>query len=144
MAKQLNEDLAKAIKKSLSGKEEVTSEGSVFNENLPEGITVKTVEQINDYTKSFVASGLKAFGEHAGEVMVKNKGIDKVAGSIALGPLGDVSYSFDREREVTPPKGEPYTQKLASMVNVHLKSGKSGVELKKARESLRDLAEKSL
>lgn len=142
--KEINEGLVKSIKGSLEGTSDVTSNGSVFEDNLPEGLTKDHVEGVHNYVTDFVAAGQLAIGEHVLDAMSKNKDIKEATGTIKMGVLGDATFSFDRDKTVTPPKGEPFVQKLASRTNVRFKSGENGPLLKSAREQLREMADKSL
>ena len=145
MAKrEINNDLVKTIKGSLSGTNIIESKDSVFEETLPEGLTPEVAKKLNDHLTDFVAAGYVAFAQHSADVMASNKDIDETTGTLGTGALGDITYSFDRQKTINPPKGEPFVQKLAGRVNVRFKSGESGPLLKTAREEVRALAEKSL
>ncbi len=142
--KEINNDLVKTIKGSLSGTNIIESKDSVFEETLPEGLTPEVVKKVNDHVTDFVAAGYVAFAKHSADVMASNKDIDETTGTLGTGALGDITYSFDRQKTINPPKGEPFVQKLAGRVNVRFKSGESGPLLKTAREEVRALADKSL
>ena len=142
--KEINNDLVKTIKGSLSGTNTIESKDSVFEETLPEGLTPEVVKKVNEHLTDFVAAGYVAFSQHSADVMASNKDIDETTGTLGTGALGDITYSFDRQKTINPPKGEPFVQKLAGRVNVRFKSGESGPLLKTAREEVRALAEKSL
>lgn len=142
--KEINNDLVKTIKGSLSGTNTIESKDSVFEETLPEGLTPEVVRKLNDHVTDFVAAGYVAFAQHSADVMASNKDINETTGTLGTGALGDITYSFDREKTINPPKGEPFVQKLAGRVNVRFKSGESGSLLKTAREEVRALADKSL
>ncbi len=142
--KEINKDLVKTIKGSLSGTNIIESKDSVFEETLPEGLTPEVVKKLNDHLTDFVAAGYVAFAQHSDDVMASNKDINETTGTLGTGALGDITYSFDREKTINPPKGDPFVQKLAGRVNVRFKSGESGPLLKTAREEVRALAEKSL
>ena len=142
--KEINNDLVKTIKGSLSGTNIIESKDSVFEETLPEGLTPEVVKKVSDHVTDFVAAGYVAFAQHSADVMASNKDIDETTGTLGTGALGDITYSFDREKTINPPKGEPFVQKLAGRVNVRFKSGESGSLLKTAREEVRALADKSL
>ena len=142
--KEINNDLVKTIKGSLSGTNTIESKDSVFEETLPEGLTPEVVKKVNDHVTDFVAAGYVAFAQHSADVMASSKDINETQGTISTGALGDITYSFDREKTINPPKGESFVQKLAGRTNVRFKSGESGPLLKTAREEVRALAEKSL
>ncbi len=142
--KEINNDLVKTIKGSLSGTNVIESKDSVFEETLPEGLTPEVVKKVNEHVTDFVAAGYVAFAQHSADVMASNKDIDETTGTLGTGALGDITYSFDRQKTINPPKGEPFVQKLAGRVNVRFKSGESGPLLKTAREEVRALADKSL
>ncbi len=142
--KEINNDLVKTIKGSLSGTNIIESKDSVFEETLPEGLTPEVVKKVNDHVTDFVAAGYVAFAQHSADVMASNKDIDETTGTLGTGALGDITYSFDRQKTINPPKGDPFVQKLAGCVNVRFKSGESGSLLKTAREEVRALADKSL
>ena len=142
--KEINNDLVKTIKGSLSGTNIIESKDSVFEETLPEGLTPEVVKKVNEHVTDFVAAGYVAFAQHSADVMASNKDIDETTGTLGTGALGDITYSFDRQKTINPPKGEPFVQKLAGRVNVRFKSGESGPLLKTAREEVRALADKSL
>ena len=107
-------------------------------------LTPEVIKKVNDHVTDFVAAGYVAFAQHSADVMASNKDINETTGTLGTGALGDITYSFDRQKTINPPKGEPFVQKLAGRVNVRFKSGESGSLLKTAREEVRALAEKSL
>lgn len=142
--KEINTELVSKIQGSLSGTSSIESAGDVFEETLPEGLTPAVVKQVNDHVTDFVSAGYVAFANHTANVLNENKDINETTGSIKTGALGDITYNFEREKTINPPKGEPFVQKLAGRVNVRFKSGESGPLLKTARDEVRALAEKVL
>ena len=67
--KEINNDLVKTIKGSLSGTNIIESKDSVFEETLPEGLTPEVVKKVNDHVTDFVAAGYVAFAQHSADVM---------------------------------------------------------------------------
>ena len=70
-----DENLVNAIASSLSKVTDgvISSDGDVFNSNLPEGLTPETVEAVSNYTTAFVASGLEAVGKAACRLWKKTR-----------------------------------------------------------------------
>ena len=71
--KEINNDLVKTIKGSLSGTNTIESKGSVFEETLPEGLSPEVVKKVNDHVTDFVAAGYVAFAQHSADVMASTR-----------------------------------------------------------------------
>lgn len=145
MAKhEKNEVLIAAIEGSLEGTANTTSKGSVFNDNLPENLTPEIVENVSDYVTDFVACGLEAVGRYSIKAMVADKELKDVTATIGMGAFGEVSYDINRERLVTPPKGDPVVVKGGSRHAVAFIAGKNSGALAAAKKSIKALADEAL
>lgn len=60
------------------------SKTDCYANNLPDGITMQTVEKIEEYNADFINAGTKAFGELAIEALVAKPETEVVNGSLAL------------------------------------------------------------
>lgn len=143
-------ELVEAIKKSLTGTESITSEGNVYDDNLPEGLTPDTVEAVSNYTTTFVASSVEAVGDMALQAMKKDKKLDQVEAEIKLGAFGKTDISVIREKEITIPpreKGGEASKKIqpgVTQVSVDFVAGRNSGLLGKARAAIKENFETSL
>ena len=90
-----DENLVNAIASSLSKVTDgvISSDGDVFNSNLPEGLTPETVEAVSNYTTAFVASGLEAVGKAAVSAMEEDKQLNDVSAEISMIPQNYVTVT---------------------------------------------------
>mgnify|MGYP001765374383 CR=1 FL=1 len=100
------------IAKSLQGTDIITSEGSVFNDNLGlADLTKADVTKVNSYVTTFTAAGLDAVGDMALANIKSDPAIQKVTASISCGDFGNVNYDVTGKKATQiPPKekgGEP-------------------------------------
>lgn len=139
-----NEELISKITESLTTEGGViSSTGSVYNDNLPEGLTPETVEAVSDYTTSFVASGMEAVGHAAIKAMVADKAINQVTADIGMGAFGSVAYSVDRSKEYSP-KGEVVVVKGMPKADVIFEAGKNSGQLAAAKRLIKEIAKDAL
>ncbi len=142
-----DENLVNAIASSLSKVTDgvISSDGDVFNSNLPEGLTPETVEAVSNYTTAFVASGLEAVGKAAVSAMEKDKKLNDVSAEIPMGAFGNVGYGVTRSREaVVPGTDKTTTVYGGTKVNVAFVAGKNAGQLAAAKRSIKEMAEEAL
>ncbi len=143
-----DEELVKKIQTSITGAETGVAQASdtVYNENLPEGLTPETVQQVSDYTTVFVASGMEAAGNASLAAMKKDKKLDSVSVNLPLGAFGQADYVVHRSKEVTIPpteKGGEATKEVqfgVNRCNVSFIAGKNSGLLGKARDAIKEEA----
>ena len=147
MAKKvLNEVLVAAVAASLTGKETMTSEGDVFNGNLPKdatddlpnGLTPAIVESVVGYTSDFVAAGTRAVRDVALAAMKKDKKLTDVQASIPMGAVGSMSIDINKSREGTPPGStEKQTYFGGNTVKVRFSPGEGNTLLNGERAGIK-------
>jgi hypothetical protein len=121
------------------------SEGKVYEDNLPEGITIDTVKNINSYDADFVAAGTLAFGKLSIDAMKTSKKLEHTNIEIAMGN-NVTSVGFDRTRVYTNSlgkEGEPdkITKYGVATTTFEVRAGKNSGDLKHARRELNALAQ---
>lgn len=102
-----NPELAKKLVESIKGAETGTgtSEGDVFNDNLPEGHTKESANELFGYLTTFVAAGQDAAGQVALKAMEANADLKQVDVHIPMGGYGYGDYNVRQSAEVNvPPK----------------------------------------
>lgn len=127
------------------GNIEVAS-GSVFDENLPEGVTVDSVKALNNYVADFNAASLHAAKGPAIQALVDNKDLERVKVKVDLGCFGDATSAVSRESTNRDPrdKTKEIVTKGAVRTRVELGSGIFGKRYDAAKAAIKTLAEEKL
>lgn len=116
----------------------------VYEENLPEGLSMETVKQVKSHDEDVVAALTLATGRKGEELMKADKGLGAVNSNMKFGKFGDVSVEYNRSK--TGPKSvtdrTEVTRYGTTQARVRTFAGKPKGELKKVRESLASNAEK--
>jgi hypothetical protein len=114
MSKQDYNALASKIKENLAvqdGAIEEKEKHSVYDQNLPDGITPETVKSISKYNASFVNASHIAVGQMAAELFKEDKKKQTVNASIGFfGPDDTVDITVHRSKTFTnsfAKEGEP-------------------------------------
>ena len=123
------------------------AEESIYKELLPEGLTLKTVEQVKRHDRDFIAAGAQVFGELAVEAMAKNKKLEEAQLTIGMTKMDNVSYHMDRHRQYPghlTGDGKPVDKYGILTTTYEIKGGKNAGDLKKVRVELQELGAKKL
>ena len=123
------------------------AEDTVYKDLLPEGLTLKTVEQVKRHDRDFIAAGAQVFGELAIEAMTKNKKLEEAQVSIGMTKMDNVSYHMDRHRQYPghlTGDGKPVDKYGILTTTYEIKGGKNAGDLKKVRTELQEHAAKKL
>lgn len=95
-------DLAGKIKDTLKAEGATikeTESHSAYYANLPEGITVKTVEDLSKYNGKYVTAAHVAVGEVAADIFKKNPTIENVEASVGFfGKTDTIDMSVARKK----------------------------------------------
>jgi hypothetical protein len=75
------------------------AEDNLYKDLLPEGLTLKVVEQVKRHDRDFIAAGAQVFGDLAVEAMVKNKKLTEASVHIPMTKMDSVNYHMDRHRQ---------------------------------------------
>lgn len=138
--KTLSENIKKELKYDKDS-HTIKSENSVYSENLPDGITMDTVEKVNHYDVTFVAATGMAVGEMAIHQMAKEKTVEQISAEFPMSKHNNVTHVVTRERTFTniadPNNPIPKWGDLATKVTIQ--AGRNQGELKKVRNTLHDL-----
>ncbi len=126
----------------------VTAEkDDLYENNLPQGLTIDTIKQVSEYNTSFIAAGAYAFGKLAVEAMEGNKQLEKATAELKRGVKDAVSYNIDRKKDWVNRLGDGATIEKYGVVtasyDVRAGKGSSG-QLKAARTLISELAEAKL
>ena len=115
----------------------------VFVKNLPEGITEKTVTELGEYTRNFIAGTTTAL-DVAIPKFVENKELDRMKLTVPMvGAHNSIDFTMQRERvSHNPANGEEITN--YGHVTVAVNQGHTGSVFKTAHHALRDLARAAL
>ena len=115
----------------------------VFVKNLPEGITEKTVTELGEYTRNFIAGTTTAL-DVAIPKFVENKQLDRMKLTVPMvGAHNSIDFTMQRERvSHNPATGEEITN--YGHVTVAVNQGHTGSVFKTAHHALRDLARAAL
>ena len=123
------------------------AEDTIYKDLLPEGLTLKTVEQVKRHDRDFIAASAQVFGELAIEAMTKNKKLEEAQVSIGMTKMDNVSYHMDRHRQYPghlTGDGKPVDKYGILTTTYEIKGGKNAGDLKKVRVELQDMAAKKL
>lgn len=141
----LSEQLVKGI--IVDGKAATaTAVETLYKDNLPAGLTMDAVKAVSDYNTTFVAAGAHAFGTVAIEAAKAHKKLEKVSIDIPMGVKDNVSYTFDRKKEIPNRfgNGETIVKHGVITTTYEVKAGKNGAQLKAARAVINELANAAL
>ena len=122
-------------------------DASVFNANLPDGITVKQVEALFNYLPTYGAAQSHAYGLKAVPVMAANKDIQEATFVTKLpGRNNNISIDIRREKKSFNPqdRDNPIVAYGHMDYSLNLSAGnaKSG-EIGRARRIVKELAQQS-
>lgn len=147
---QLKENVLALSKKIEAGltidkKTGVGSESvDLYEQNLPEGVTMQQVTDVSDYNTTFIAASTHAFGKIAVEAMQSNKKLDSATAEIKMGVKDTLSINVDRSKTYTAQlgdkKGEPITKMGVVTTAYDVRAGKNGGQLKVARALIAQMA----
>lgn len=119
-----------------------TASEDLYEQNLPEDLTMEEVKKVSDYNTTFVAAGTYAFGKLSVDAMSGNKGLEKTTGEIKMGVKDTLSFSMDRRKEyVNHLTGGDKTVKFGVVTSAYeVRAGKNAGQLKVARTMIAELA----
>lgn len=121
----------------------VTEESSTYLKNLPDGLTAEIDAKVDHYRTSFVAASTHAAGRLAVDALVKNKKLESVTASLALGSENAVRLEFPREKEYDFGNG-PIVKHGNPVVKIDVKGGHNSGQLRIARAMIGDIASERL
>lgn len=120
---------------------------NLYKDTLPEGLDIKTVEQVKAHDRNFIAAGAQVFGELGIEAMASNKKLTSAEINIQMSKHDNVSYHLERHRQYQNHlSGDGATvEKYGILTTTYeVKGGKNAGDLKKVRLGLQELASKKL
>lgn len=97
----------------------------VFNQNLPEGHTPESVNELNEYLTDYSAASVLAIGDHAADKFSNGKKSPATYGGHAKTGFGPVRATFTREKEYTV-AGNTSITKGGSVVACEFTAGQTG------------------
>lgn len=144
--KEATLDLSSQIAKAMeidSKTGQATLDNKVFIANLPEGVTTDTVKAYSEYTNSFVAAAVDAYGRKATEILTKQKTVDRANFTANLIGRDSLTLDYKRQRvSVNPQDREnPIVSHGHIDVNLNWAAGNSKTgEIGRARQLIKSLA----
>lgn len=144
-------ELAAKIREALSADTEVGvvsgDIATVYDDNLPENITVEQDRQLGQYRQQFVAASTSAIGDLAVETLTANAQLAEVTAELSFSHKNRINVAVERVREQRIPAsktGETTTVYGATSVSVHTFEGSSNAQLKAVRKEIQDAAAAAL
>ncbi len=110
-------ELATKLKAGITiskGGEATITEG-LYEQTLPESISMETLKEIQKHNSTFIAAAGHAFGESAIGVMKKNAEVSAVSVSIPTVGKDTLDLTFQRERQIPNAGGEGTSVKYGSL-----------------------------
>lgn len=146
MSIQKYENLANKIKEGMKYDKEnnvinEVEEHSVYNKNLPEGVTPEVIKNITNYNSEFINAAHIAVGDMAADIFKQNKNIENTTANIGFfGPKDSISITANRKMEFTNSFAKPGEEQTV-VKNLHLKGvveikSNNGIGLKKIKEEI--------
>jgi len=137
-------ELAGAIKASLTAEGTIIKESkphSAYLENLPEGVTAKSVEELSKYNGRFVTATHIAVGEMAADIFKANKSAEAVEAEVGYFGKNDtininVARSKTFQNHLAKEPGEKEVTKRLVMQTTVSSSSIKGSGLKAVRDSM--------
>lgn len=146
--------LAESLKENLSVKKgvlEVTEvdgkQPDLYEQNLPDGLTLEVVGRVNNYDTDFIAAGAKVFGELSLAAMSKDKQLNETTGELGMYGKNNVSYHFDRTREhvnPTDPSADRIIKHGVLTTKYEVNASRNNGDLKRVRNTLMEEAMNAL
>jgi len=123
------------------GKASITE--GIWEANLPEDVTPSIVKSLDNYTTTFVAAGLHAFGKASVDAMKGNKTLDSLSLSVPMIGKNSVDFTVERSKVTHSPK-EPTVDILkygvsTTTLTAHADNRNAG-QLKIARSMIAEYA----
>lgn len=87
----------------------------LYEQTLPEGITIEQLKDIQKHNNVFIAAAGYAFGESAIDTMKKNAEVSAVSVSIPTVGKDTLDLTFQRERQIPNAGGEGTSVKFGSL-----------------------------
>ena len=121
--------------------------GKVYEQSLPEGLTVETVKNVNAHNGNFVAATTHAIGTIAVDTLKANKDLKEVTGDIKTVGRDHVGVTVTRQRDYVNRLGgnnETITKFGVADVTYHHAPGTNTGALKIVRQEIGALAAAAL
>jgi len=124
----------------------VTENKSLYEENVPEGLTVEVIEKVADYNTKFIAAGAFAFGNIAINAMASNKSLDNATATFKMIDKDSVSYNLERHKVFNNHlgNGEAIDKYGVITTSYDVRGGKNAGQLKTARKLIAEIASSKL
>lgn len=115
---------------------EVTKDA--YEKTLPEGITMDTVQQLQQHDTNFVAAACKAVGEKAFEHMKDNKDVKQMSAQVNMGN-NTLATTIQRERQYPNPEGGTSTTYGSMTPRITVGATGNRGDLKKVKSMVADM-----
>ncbi len=136
-------ELSKKLKAGIT----ITKDGSasvadgIYEQNLPEGVSMDTLKEIQKHNNTFIAAAAHAFGTEAIGTMKKNAEVSAVSLSIPTVGKDSLDLSIQRERPIPNANGEGTTVKYGSLqAKYNMYGAGSRGQLLKVKQELSEAA----
>ncbi len=135
------------LDKSTGVATEKEADKPLFEQCMPEGVTVESDKVHSNFRSNFVAAGGLAFGEMMIDAMKKNTNLKDGHCGIKMGGRDSVGYHFERSHEYPnrlAGEGVVVTKHGVLTTDYQVKGGQNSGQLKKVKEALFESANKIL
>lgn len=140
IAKMKGEFAALAADAKLDGEEIKIDGRGVFEENMPEGVTPKIVQDLANHVVNTSVAAHAVIGDIGITAMAKDKGLDRVIGRVSLGPIGNHTSYVSREHTGRNPKDGTETKTIgANRVSLDI-FAPGGQRMNTVRDAIKTLA----
>ncbi len=140
IAKMKGEFAALAADAKLDGEEIKIDGRGVFEENMPEGVTPKIVQDLANHVVNTSVAAHAVIGDIGINAMAKDKGLDRVIGRVSLGPIGNHTSYVSREHTGRNPKDGTETKTIgANRVSLDI-FAPGGQRMNTVRDAIKTLA----
>ena len=119
---------------------------NLYEQNLPEHLSMDQVVAVGDYNTTFNAAGTDAAGQLAVEAMRDNKSLERVTFEIPMAAKDLLSVNVDRHKTFTnhlTGGGETHKYGVVSTA-YEVQAGKNAGQLKKARTLIGEFGAEAL
>lgn len=113
---------------------------SVFDTNLPNGLTPKQVKDLSDYSKDYAAAGVYAIGQISRNAFAANQSLTKVSGDLKMGYKDSLHVAVSKTQVVVDGKDDEPVTKYGVQSVLTVRHGKDDGQMKIARNMFAEAA----
>ena len=115
--------------------------GSIYRDNIPEGLDEETIAKVNDYDISFIEAGTDAFGRLSLAALEQNNELNRTTASLGMWGKNTLSVGVDRHKTYSNPQGgDDIIKHGVVTVKYDVSADKNAGVLKRVREDISAIA----